>query len=140
MCGVFHGKKRHSAIGAKAVGTGFGLKNKIPDLSAPVRQGFDFQSSPQQDQQTFEVFRTQQIPTICVFVTALLQSRSFNTTVGIPAFHKRSCGFRNAVSSQCFALHSDEKYWVYYSDAGSRSMSLVPHCPTHRHTHRHACI
>ena len=22
-------------------------------------------------------------------------------------------GFRNAVSSQCFALNSDEKYWVY---------------------------
>lgn len=63
LCVVyFMEKKHHSALGAKAVGTGFDLKNKIPDLSAPVRQGFDFQSGPQQDQQTFEVSGRSRFP------------------------------------------------------------------------------
>lgn len=48
-------KNCHYAVGVKHIGIDFDLNNKIPKISTPLRQGFDFQSAPQQNQQTFEV-------------------------------------------------------------------------------------
>lgn len=80
LCGVFMEKKCHWAIGARGAGTGFDLKNKIPDLSAPVRQRFDFQSAPQQDQQTFEAAADCRYLCLCDSV----ECRGFNTAARMP--------------------------------------------------------
>lgn len=86
-CTAWKKKRQWAIVGEKAVSTRFDLENKIPDLSAPMRQGFDFQSSPQQDQQTFEVSTYCRFPLFVSLWLCKLESRLFSTTASMPPFH-----------------------------------------------------
>lgn len=129
----FMEKNCHRAIGVKDAGIGFWLEkqNSWPLHNRETRVWFPVRTATRST--NLWGFRTQQIPTICVFVRALVESRSFNTTVSIPTFYKKDLEMLWAHS----VLHSnsDKKYWVYNSDAGKCSMSLVLHHPTHRLTY-----
>lgn len=132
--------------GRKPLAPAVTWKTKFLTSPHPRDRGFDFQSAPQKEQQTFEVSAHSGFP---LFVSSwqcvCRWEISARGLVSVPPFSlspqhlcRRSRGFRNALSSQCFAFNSKEKYWVYYSGVGSRSMSLVLHCPTHKDTQKHA--
>lgn len=122
----------------EALAPALNQKNKIPDLSATVRQRVWFPVSTatrSTDLWGFDAAADSHYlcPYDSVIAVERFQHDRQHTTVS-PWPPAKGAVDLEMLWDQCFALNSNEKYWVYYSDAGSWSVSLVLHGTTHKDT------